>query len=170
MSYGGRSWPKVGRKMLALHPLAQQKVAPDDSVLGPFANTNSRGLKPELDYLALVQPHSARILELDATGRYRRDASGKNQHRYVHPGRVQFSLLFGLSIQAYEFTLISDDSSFDRLVEGTGVLTSQEQAGRRIFNGSGGCSGCHRGAEFTATTYSTVAARGPYKPSAMAWE
>ena len=35
MSYNGRSWPLLGRKMLALAPLSGQLVAPDDSVWGP---------------------------------------------------------------------------------------------------------------------------------------
>ncbi|MDQ6760927.1 MAG: cytochrome-c peroxidase, partial [Acidobacteriota bacterium] len=43
MSYDGRSWPKLGKKMLSLSPLALQRVAPDDSVLGPLANANGPG-------------------------------------------------------------------------------------------------------------------------------
>ena len=44
MSYEGRSWPKIGKKMLALRPLALQTVSPDDSVLGSLADRNDRGL------------------------------------------------------------------------------------------------------------------------------
>ena len=38
MSYEGRTWPKLGKRMLALRPLALQRVDPDDSVLGLYAN------------------------------------------------------------------------------------------------------------------------------------
>lgn len=37
MSWAGRTWPKIGKKMLSLRPLALQKVATDDSVFGPQA-------------------------------------------------------------------------------------------------------------------------------------
>jgi hypothetical protein len=39
MSFAGRSFPTLGRKMLRpdLAPLSLQKVAADDSVLGPFS-------------------------------------------------------------------------------------------------------------------------------------
>ena len=46
MSYDGRTFPKLGKKMLSLSPLARQRVAPDDSVLGQFANQAGRGLLP----------------------------------------------------------------------------------------------------------------------------
>ncbi|MGO4549985.1 hypothetical protein AB4059_02625 [Lysobacter sp. 2RAF19] len=47
MSYRGRSWPKIGKKLLQgngtaalpnVTPLANQLVSPSDSVLGPFSN------------------------------------------------------------------------------------------------------------------------------------
>ena len=55
MSYRGRSWPMLGRKMLAAYPLALQKVAPDDSVLGPYASTTGRGLATAYSYEALIR-------------------------------------------------------------------------------------------------------------------
>jgi cytochrome c peroxidase len=59
-----------------------------------------------------------------------------------------FSLFFGLAIQLYESTLISDDSPFDRFMEGnTNALTVQQQEGKALFERS--CAFCHGGAEFT---------------------
>src|SRR5207302_5092355 len=55
LSYDGRTWPGLGRKMLSLRPLAQQRVAADDSVLGPYANRAGRGLAPQHTYRTLVQ-------------------------------------------------------------------------------------------------------------------
>src|SRR5205823_2651986 len=51
MAYDGRTWAMPGRRMLALAPLALQKVAADDSVLGPYANLAGRGLAPQYTYL-----------------------------------------------------------------------------------------------------------------------
>jgi cytochrome c peroxidase len=36
MSFRGRDWPELGRKMLRLQPLGRQVVHPEDSVLGPL--------------------------------------------------------------------------------------------------------------------------------------
>jgi hypothetical protein len=36
MSWNGRNFPELGRKLLALRPLADQQVAVDDSVLGRY--------------------------------------------------------------------------------------------------------------------------------------
>jgi cytochrome c peroxidase len=42
MSFDGRNWPKIGKKLLqaGVTPLANQLVAPDDSILGPYSNQN----------------------------------------------------------------------------------------------------------------------------------
>src|SRR6185369_3348931 len=37
MSFGGRTFPQLGRKMLSLTPLGKQVVHPNDSVLGPLS-------------------------------------------------------------------------------------------------------------------------------------
>src|SRR5947207_7045318 len=47
MSYEGRTWPMIGRKLLSLPPLAHQHVAADDSVLGGMANPDGQGLAPQ---------------------------------------------------------------------------------------------------------------------------
>ena len=36
MSFQGRTWPEIGKKMLKLQPLGRQVVHPEDSVLGPL--------------------------------------------------------------------------------------------------------------------------------------
>ena len=55
MSWAGRSWPQLGRKLLSLAPLARQRVSPTDSVLGAKANPEGNGLLPEWSYGALIQ-------------------------------------------------------------------------------------------------------------------
>ncbi|MBI5583674.1 MAG: cytochrome C peroxidase [Deltaproteobacteria bacterium] len=37
MSFQGRTWPEVGRKLLSLQPLGRQVIHPQDSVLGPLS-------------------------------------------------------------------------------------------------------------------------------------
>ena len=59
-----------------------------------------------------------------------------------------FSLYFGLSVQLYEMTLISDDAPIDRYFEGqTSALTAKEIRGMEVFTGESACAACHSGAE-----------------------
>src|SRR5205085_1257166 len=83
MSADGRTLPKLGKKMLALQPLAKQIVAPDDSVLGPLSNARSagvtsvpsRGAGLGTTYIAMIHAafrpewwQSMAIVTFDATG------------------------------------------------------------------------------------------------------
>lgn len=70
-----------------------------------------------------------------------------------------FPLFFGLAIQMYESTLVSDNTPFDRAAEGKGALTDQQQRGLTLFQSSA-CIACHKGAEFTAASVSNVQANG----------
>jgi cytochrome c peroxidase len=68
-----------------------------------------------------------------------------------------FSLFFGLAIQLYESTLISDDSPFDKFMEGnSNALTVQQKKGMDLFEGKAGCFECHNGAAFTAASVNHV--------------
>ncbi|MBI1792059.1 MAG: cytochrome C peroxidase [Acidobacteria bacterium] len=151
MSYQGRTWPKFGKKMLGLRPLALQRVSPDDSVLGSLANPADRGLLPQLTYLSLVQAAFQPEYWISEQG------TGTDATQ----AESNFALFWGLAIQAYQATLVSDDARFDQFSEGAGgALSSEEQLGLRIFRTAGGCTGCHLGPEFTAASFSSIARRG----------
>ena len=162
MSYGSRSWPQVGRKMLALHPLAYQKVAPDDSVLGAFASVSGRGFKDRTTYLDLVKAAfqtaywvSTQIVD-DAGNPVSNATAAPVSGRFTQ-AEFNFSLFFGLAVQAYESTLVSDDSKMDRFADGQfSALNNRELAGMQLFTGRTGCSTCHSGAEFTLASHSGV--------------
>jgi cytochrome c peroxidase len=72
----------------------------------------------------------------------------------------EFKAVFGTSpitvdqvaqaIAAYERTIVTTDSPFDRYVRGDqSALTSQEKQGLEVFNGKGHCSSCHWGGYFS---------------------
>jgi len=70
---------------------------------------------------------------------------------------ANFSLFFGLAIQLYEQTLISDDSRFDEWAAGdTTKLTDSEKRGFDLFQNKALCQACHTGAEFTAASFRNV--------------
>ncbi|BDC49251.1 hypothetical protein F183_A15670 [Bryobacterales bacterium F-183] len=142
MSYEGRSWAQMARKLLSLQPLARQKVAADDSVLGPYAMPDGLGLT--ISYPALIRAaFQPRYWESEAF-----DAQGFTQMQ------LNFSLYWGLAIQAYESTLVSGETRYDRFLAGdTGALTVLEQQGLAEFRGGGSqCTNCHNGPELTAAS------------------
>ena len=70
---------------------------------------------------------------------------------------ANFSLFFGLAVQLYEATLVSDETPFDRFVEGDkSALTAEQQKGMDLFFGKGKCGNCHDGAEFTKASVHSV--------------
>ncbi len=151
MSWAGRAWPELGRKLMSLPPLARQTVAPTDSVLGAMANTEGNGLRAEWSYGALIQAafrpeyYSSPAL-----------SDGYNQ------AENNFGLFWGLAIQAYEATLIANDSRVDQFLEGrTAALSALEQQGLNEFRGGGSqCTNCHNGAELTAAGWSAFQRNG----------
>jgi len=56
----------------------------------------------------------------------------------------------GMAIAAYERTVVTTDSPFDRYARGDlAALTPLERQGLEIFNGKGHCSACHWGPNFS---------------------
>jgi len=211
MSWAGRSFPDLGKKLLALRPLGKQLVHPTDSVLGSMARGtldpqgNVVGLKGlrTLTYANMVRAafkpqwyNSTDIIVVNtATAAVQKASTNDPRNMVVSPGKAtvvkadqvqslalnpmavqytqmeyNFSLFWGLAVQAYERTLISDDAPYDRFVgspkpidRATGAvlpaippdpnaLTFQERVGLSLFldanedldpaNGTL-CSNCH---------------------------
>lgn len=159
MSFAGRRFAELGRKMLATQPLAQQVVATDDSLLGPYSaqaqGPGVRGLT--VRYVDLVA--QAFAPEWWAAGDWRVDLSGADPVM-VRTGdtgpnlftalEYNFALFFGLAVDAYERTLRADDTPFDRFLEGDErALDDAQQNGLEWFLGVGRCIRCHSGPELT---------------------
>ncbi len=162
MSYNSRSWPRVGKKMLALRPLANQRIAADDSVLGRFANPRGAGFNRGATYLDLVktafQPAYWDAAQLvDESGNVLGPGTTVPEANRFTQAEFNFSMFFGIAIQAYESTLIADDTPLDRFAEGqTSALTNAEIAGLQLFTNRTGCNVCHSGAEFSLATHTGV--------------
>ena len=151
MSGASRAFSDLGHKMLLARPLVNQQIATTDSVLGPYRHPFGYGLNTT--YEALIkkafQPEYWRVP--DATFQ----ASSGTGYRQIE---ANFSLFWGLAIQLYESTLISDDSRFDRFADGDKTqLTAQEQLGLAIFTSERAkCVSCHKGPEFTGASIRNV--------------
>jgi cytochrome c peroxidase len=147
MSWDGRIFRELARKMFSLRPLAQQDVHVSDSVLGTYADSSGRGLSNQHSYASLIrtafQPEWWSATSPTADGYTQMEAN--------------FSLFWGLSIMLYEATLVSDDTPFDRFRKGDeGALTETAKRGLQIFLNEGKCINCHGGPEFAGGTVSQL--------------
>jgi cytochrome c peroxidase len=154
---------ETGKKLKQLRPLGQQLVHPQDSVLGTLSRWPQPGLKDK-SYEEMIEDafhsewwDSQYIIKVDSTGgtQYIRQPQGPRATDEFSVMDYNFSLFFGLAIQLYESTLISNDSPFDRFMEGnSNALTPQQQQGKALFELA--CAGCHGGAEFTNASVTSV--------------
>jgi cytochrome c peroxidase len=161
MSYDGRTFPKIGKKMLSLLPLAKQSVHPQDCALGIIArsrlNPAWKGLTKS--YMTMVkdafQPqwwNSPKIITFDSTGHAASitTQTGPLSSSQYTMMEANFSLFWGLAIQAYESTLVSDQTPYDRFAAGDDTaLTDQQKLGLDLFMVKGKCINCHGNSEFT---------------------
>jgi cytochrome c peroxidase len=127
----------LAAKMLARQPLQFQQVSPNDSVLGSLANVGGTGLN--ITYGELV---SAAFGPVDAS--------------------ANFSAIWGQAVQAYESTLISNQTPLDRYLSGNRfALSPSQQVGLNVFEGKGHCTECHAGPELTDAAVDFYARNGP---------
>jgi cytochrome c peroxidase len=172
MSCRDRTFVKLAKKLIDLKPLATQKIAVDDSVLGA-------GTFVEPTYRALIQRafrpaywSSTLVLNLEpadalkfknmdlelSRSPYLARIRGSDQ---VNPIEANFALFVGVALQLYQATLVSDDTPFDRYAEGKpSALNAQQLRGLAIFRGPAQCIHCHAGAEFTSASFSNVTGEG----------
>ena len=170
MSFERRTFAQIGRKMLPLRPLDLQLVSRDDSVLGSLSR-GQKGLDTRYDALVRRAFQPRWWASTAKTGEFTQM-------------EANFSLYFGLAIQAYESLLVSDRSAFDRFMEGDDAALTQEQlrgllafiktpfsrgkrfrapfSGADVFEGIGkaSCVTCHSGPELTSAAHTTIDKRG----------
>jgi cytochrome c peroxidase len=163
MSATGRPFVKMGKKVLSLSPLALQMVMPSDSVLGSYTAAPANGLTttyPALVKAAFQSKWWNSNVVVDQNGNVLHQGTPQNTNEYSLM-EYNFSMFWGVAIQMYEATLVSDNSRYDQYVEGNRTaLTALEQRGLDRFTGKGGCTNCHNGPEFTDIAISNIARRG----------
>ena len=183
MSAAGRPFLKIGKKLTNCKPLAGQFVHPDDSVLGSLSlyNTINRlgnhtpGINKTSYYQMIreafrpewwstnykIQVNADRTEQIVGFG-----VIGPNVYRLEE---YNFSLFFGLAVQAYERELVSDDTPWDRFnkcgVTGSAAdiacqsaaLSSDQRAGADLFfSPRTRCANCHRGSALTDASVSQI--------------
>ena len=155
MSFIGRTFPKLGKKMLSLKPLAQQQVSTTDSRLG-FLSDTVAGTGLTRTYKAMIEAAFAPRYWNNTTEKVTFDANGipsfsagpadpLNTNEFTQM-EANFATFWGLAIQAYESTLVANESKFDQFILNGAGLNNEELLGMAIYNGVGGCTLCHDGA------------------------
>jgi cytochrome c peroxidase len=147
MSWDGRTFRELARKMFSLRPLALQHVDPNDSVLGHCVDESGRGLSARHAYPALIR-------EAFQPEWWKAETTTDDGYTQME---ANFSLFWGLAIQMYESTLVSDDTPFDRYRRGDEqALSEAAKHGLKIFLNQGKCINCHGGPEFAGATVSQL--------------
>jgi cytochrome c peroxidase len=158
-------------------PLGAQIVSPTDSVLGTFVNTNGQGIN--LTYTELIQWAFVSAFW---------DSAGPPDPVTTLPTALvatdgcqlmeeNFTMFWGLAIQAYETTLRADQTPFDKFMAGDNTALNQEELRGLLtyihtesftqqpdpqFNnlGTGACQLCHSGPELTEVSLANVPLKG----------
>ena len=172
MSAAGRLFPDLARKLLNRRPLSTQLVHREDGVLGSYSLSPTPGLsittyadlirqafRPEwwqgvVNSAAGSSDPTAGTADTMGLVKLSKALKKAKAPRptltdYTHM-EANFSLYFGLAIQLYEATLVSDQTPFDDYAEGkSSALSEQQKRGLNLFFDKAHCINCHGGAEFS---------------------
>lgn len=166
MSCKNRTLTEIGRKLLARRPLENQKVHWDDSVLGGLSFSRPGDLKAGLNtvYRDLIkQAFDQKYWSYSGVGNFGASAGGQPYNQM----EANFSMFFGLAIQLYESTLISDESPFDNSRRDANNqpidLSAKELNGLEQFRVNM-CALCHLGPNFSAASINANAALAETHP------
>jgi cytochrome c peroxidase len=113
MAFDKRTFPDVGRKMVSLRPLAKQYVHPQDSVLGKLSRAvlNPDGTLSGPKGLTVATYED--MVKLAFRSQWWSSPALFGGYTQM---QTNFSLFFGLAVQAYEATLVSDNTPFDHFM------------------------------------------------------
>jgi len=168
MSCNKRNLSDIGRKLLQRRPLEGQKVHWNDSVLGALSFSSPGSLRPGLNttYANLVrQAFSDKYWSYLRLGEFGGPAGDPYNQM-----EANFSMFFGLALQLYESTLISDESPFDKSARDANNqpidLSAEELRGLDQFRLSQ-CALCHIGPNFSAASVNANAAIAQTHPEAF---
>lgn len=187
MSWRNRSFPDIGKKLLSLQPLAKQVVHRNDSVIGTLSRNPATGLSTtyaamvrqafpaqfwdSTQTVILSKTTARKVMPTQQEPRAYLLESGKATMKRSGAAlsateagssytlmEANFAFFFGLAVQLYQATLVSDDTPFDRFVSGDPTaMTPRQQRGLNTFiSGAAGCADCHVGPEFTAASVSNA--------------
>lgn len=167
MSCNGRTFKDIAKKLLSQKPLSTQEIHAEDSVLASLREPSGFGLSNT--YEELIKK-SFNPIYWSGTEPVQK-VKGTNYSQM----EANFSFFFGLAIQLYESTLISDQSKLDLAIPNmkkTGEtvpsnFTEAEKKGLALFTDAH-CNICHAGATFTTAVNYESNSPNAYKTNGSA--
>jgi cytochrome c peroxidase len=156
MSCKKRTFSDIGRKLLNRQPLAIQEIHPEDSVLAELRNPSGKGLAATYENLVKAS-FAPRYWSGSGEFGHPADASAPGYSQM----EANFSLFFGLALQLYQQTLISDQTPFDtprlpgktpKMPEG---FNAKQKRGLRLFLNAH-CAVCHAGPTLSAAAHPSI--------------
>ncbi|MDO8844308.1 cytochrome-c peroxidase [Methylicorpusculum sp.] len=161
MSCRNRTFSALGRKLLSRRPLENQKVHYQDSVLGGLSLSTSSLLKPGLNttYAAMIKKaFNQKYWSYTRIGEF--GAPSASSGLPYNQMEANFSMFFGLALQLYQATLVSDQAPIDlsrRNADFTPIdLNESELRGFNLFRELH-CNACHAGSVLTSAAIVTNA-------------
>jgi cytochrome c peroxidase len=151
MSCAQRRFPDIGRKLVHRRALDAQQVHAEDSVLAGMVDPSGKGLNRT--YEDLIRKAFAKRY-WKAAGDFGAAADGAPYTQM----EANFSLFFGLAIQLYEETLISDQTLFDTPRDKANVpiaFNDQQKRGLTLFMNDH-CFLCHLGPNLSSAAHPQV--------------
>ncbi len=156
MACPGENFANLARSVMGQLALQTQPVSATDSVFSkmPIGAIAAGGQGLTVTYRQLVHAafkpaywQDAHYYTIDGTtGQVSRAADTTSGYLV---DELDFSMFFGMAIDAYERTLISDQSPFD-----TNTMSGAAQVGMNLFKNNANCIACHDGPLFSkATTF-----------------
>lgn len=145
MSCQGRTFSEIGKKLVRRRPLETQLVHAEDSVLGVVRHESGKGLNSTYGEL-IEKAFHRKFWQGNA------DFGVSNTGEPYSHIEANFAFFFGLAIQLYENTLISDQAPFDQPLDDEGYpygFTAQQKEGLDVFFDAH-CQNCHSGPTFSA--------------------
>lgn len=155
MSCDHRTMPEIARKILTRRPLDNQEIHPEDSVLAEMRDVSGKGL--DTSYESLIKSAFAPRY-WSGTGEFGApSATGSVPYNQME---ANFSLFFGLALQLYQQTLVSDQTPFDTPRQAGFPampvgLNKKQQRGLTVFLNAH-CGECHKGPTFSAAAHPAV--------------
>lgn len=151
MSCVGRHFQALAKKLLKRRPLENQDIHPDDSVLGQLRHASGKGLNAS--YQALIKRAFAKRFW---AGRGDFGIATVSEYPQME---ANFPFFFGLALQLYQATLISDQTPFDgKRDPKTNYpvnFTASQKRGLELFI-TAECVACHAGPTLTAAAHPEV--------------
>jgi cytochrome c peroxidase len=168
MSWFGRQYHHVARKLLNRNPLKFQIVQGDDSHLAGYVAADGKGLS--MTYHELIQKaFRPEWWSGNAVPEVKECDAISGDELTLSQVEANFSLFWGVALMAYQKELISNQSEFDRLMskrrQGVSLFDPEKPEEnariRTVLTGfktfqDHACADCHRAPEFAGATRATV--------------